>query len=131
MGNQRMLRVNELLRREIGNMIEQCRFKDGLLLISVRSVTTTPELRHANILVSVLPETEENNIEAIRLLNDERKHFQANIAKNITLKNTPILSFEVDKKVAAADNVLNLIQQLEEEEKLNNDNEENLNDDEV
>ncbi len=112
MASPRMIRVNELIKREVANMIEHERFKDGNVLISVREVNTIPELTSSRIRVSVMPSNEENEIAAMKFLFGKRKDFQRQIAQNMTIKNTPVLHFEIDKRCAAADSVLSLIEDL-------------------
>jgi len=108
-----MIRVNELLKREIAGMIEAERFKDGMCMISVREVHTIPELTASTVLVSVMPQNEENEIASMKFLFGKRKDFQKQIARNMTMKNTPVLHFELDKKCAKADAVLSIIEELE------------------
>jgi len=113
MASPRMIRVNELLKREIANMIEHERFKDGTVLISIREVNTIPELTSSRIRVSVMPANDENETAAMKFLFGKRKEFQRKIAQNMTIKNTPVLHFEIDKRCAAADSVLNIIDDLD------------------
>ena len=112
MQSPRMIRVNELLKREIANMVEHERFKDGSVLISIREVNTIPELTSSRIRISVMPANEENEVAAMKFLFGKRKDFQRQIAQNMTIKNTPVLHFEVDTRCAAADSVLSMIEDL-------------------
>ena len=107
-----MIRVNELLKREIANMVEHERFKDGSVLISIREVNTIPELTSSRIRISVMPANEENEVAAMKFLFGKRKDFQRQIAQNMTIKNTPVLHFEVDTRCAVADSVLSMIEDL-------------------
>lgn len=124
MASPRMIRVNELLKREIAGMIEAERFQEGMVLISVREVATIPELTAATVRVSVMPLSEENEAAAIKFLLGKRKEFQRKIGRNITMKNTPVLHFELDKKCVKADNVLSIIEQLELEDDTESDDDE-------
>lgn len=112
MTSPRMIRVNELIKREVANMIEHERFKDGSVLISVREVNTIPELTSSRIRVSVMPSNEENETAAMKFLFGKRVEFQRKLAKNMKIKNTPVLHFEIDKRCAAADSVLSIIEEL-------------------
>ena len=109
----RMVRVNELLKRDIADYIERLSFRDGTCLISLREVDTCPELTSAVVRFSIMPSSEELEQEALAFLRKKRKDIQKHVAATITLKNTPVLRFEVDKKVAKADNVLAIIEELE------------------
>ncbi len=112
MTSPRMLRVNELLKREVANLIEHERYKDGMCLISVRNVITNPELTASKVMISVMPSNEETETAVIKFLLGKRRDFQKKIAKAVTMKNTPVLHFEIDKLCAAADSVLNIINDL-------------------
>jgi len=107
-----MIRVNELLKREIAGMIESERFRDGMVLISVREVATIPELTSSTVRVTVMPDNEENQIAAMKFLLGKRKEFQRKIARNVTMKNTPVLHFEIDKRCAKAESVISIIDEL-------------------
>ena len=54
MSSQRMLRVNELLKREIADLLERVDFSLENCLVSVSEVDTSPDLRHAKVHISVL-----------------------------------------------------------------------------
>jgi len=113
MPSQRMLRVNELLKREIADLIEKEGFSSETgVLLTIKEVNTIPELTASKVLFTVMPDNEENERKAMKFLLSKRKDFQKTIAKDIKIKNTPILQFEVDKKSAIADNVLTIIDEL-------------------
>ncbi len=108
----RLLRVNELLKRELGELFERHiapMLKAGL--ITVTSVKTTPDLRHAAVSFSVLgaPDGGEH---ALRCLLAQRKFLQDQLAHHVTLKFTPVLQFKLDRTGAKADNVLHLLDEL-------------------
>lgn len=112
MPTNRMLRVNELLHREISNLIE--RDVRGLVdgMVTVTRVETSSDLRYSQVHVSVFGE-EEAKGEALRVLARLRKRFQSEIGRVTELKYTPVLSFKLDETLAAADRVLSIINDLD------------------
>ena len=61
MPSQRMIRVNELLKREIAELLERIDFDISGCLVSVREVDVSPDLRHAKVHISVLGGNDELN----------------------------------------------------------------------
>jgi len=112
MSTNRMLRVNELIHREVSNLIERDvrDLVDGM--VTVTRVETSSDLRHSRVHVSVFGE-EDAKGEALRVLLRLRKRFQKEIARVIELKYTPVLSFELDESLAAGDRVLSIINDLD------------------
>ncbi len=118
MAEHRMARVNELLKREIGNSLFRFAGEDRLDIASVTitRVETSPNLREARVYVSI--RAEENDPEAtLRTLKKHRGDFQKAIASNMTLKYTPRLFFEQDASMLKGHRVLSLLAELEDEEK--------------
>lgn len=114
----RIARVNEVLKREIADLLERKSFKEGSsCLISVTEVSTSPDLRHATVFVSILGGDDKTKRDALRFLLKNRYDLQKKIAKDIVLKYTPVLEFSIDKKIADGDRVLSIIRELEKDEK--------------
>lgn len=98
----RMLRVNSILREVIAEEIE--RMSDSRLrLVSVTGVETAPNLRTATVYVDVLsPTTEED---ALAALNGAAKRLQAVIGREVRMKYTPTLSFEMDAGITGGERI--------------------------
>lgn len=109
----RMLRVNELLRRELGLLCERDIMPQiGRALVTIVAVNTSPDLRQATVRYSVYGDAAERPRVA-RLLHQKRVHLQHELSRNITMRNTPVLTFELDQIIEKADHVLEIIDQLE------------------
>jgi ribosome-binding factor A len=115
MPSQRMIRVNELLKREIAELLERVDFDLTGCLVSVREVDVSPDLRHAKVHISVLGGNDELNKKILRFMRNERVHLQKKISKDIVLKYTPVLEFSCDKRIALGDKVLAILDELETE----------------
>ena len=114
MSVDRITRVNELLKREIGDLLFRVMNANGfdLAAVTITRVETSKDLREARVYVSILGhETERPRI--LALLSQRRGEFQRRINKDITLKYTPRLTFELDTSVEEGDRVLAVLAQLE------------------
>ncbi len=115
-----MTRVNELLKREIADLIEKRydRKDDGL--VSVTEVKTSPDLKHAHVYISVMG-SEDAKKSAFNFLKKKRGLLQKKIAQVVTMKFTPVLEFKVDDRLESGDNVLSIINELESNEQEDSD----------
>ncbi len=94
MSIDRLARVNELLRREIGGALYHV-LKDyevDLAAVTITHVITTRNLRSARVLVSIRDHRGERD-RIISRLRRHRAEIQAIINRNMTLKYTPKLMF--------------------------------------
>ncbi len=111
---KRLDRINELLKREIADLIERFDLRIENCLVTVSNVETSPDLRHAKVFISILGKTLESHKEKIiHNLERHRHHLQAKIAKDIILKYTPVLEFIIDDSIAKGDRVLSIISDIE------------------
>jgi ribosome-binding factor A len=114
MGSARIIRVNELLKREIAVDIPRL-FANGNFdtgAITVTGVETAPDLHDATVYISIFGH-EDNRERMIRFLNSHRKEIQARMSKNVILKYTPRLHFKLDTSVENGDRVLGILSQLD------------------
>lgn len=116
MSINRIVRVNELLKREIAE--ELVRLLDGSDLnsatIMVSRVETNPNLKHAEVGISVFGD-EDHQKRCIRKVRRMSADLQRYINKVSSLKYTPQLKFELDKSIAEGDHVLGIIAEMENE----------------
>ncbi|MBR2905237.1 MAG: 30S ribosome-binding factor RbfA [Lentisphaeria bacterium] len=116
----RLTRVNEILKREIADVLEKNGINESNFIISVTKVILSTNLRSAVVFISILggKNPEENYRKVLPKLMKLRPLIQSNIAKHVTLKYTPVIRFEHDLNIVEGDNVLALLQQMEDEELL-------------
>ena len=107
----RLQRVNELIKRELGDLIiRECRFTAQL--VTVREVDVSPDLKHAHVYISVIGTDADRN-HAMATLHAARVSFQHVLAKRVVLKFTPHLHFKIDEAAERGDRVLNILSELE------------------
>ena len=106
----RMLRVNELLKRELSGIIaREISFEDAL--VSINHVDVTADLKNAHVFVSVLgPERGEA---AMSKLASHRVTLQAELARHVTMKYTPHLIFHLDESIQRGARVIEILQEIE------------------
>jgi ribosome-binding factor A len=113
----RLDRINELLKREIADLMERLDFRIENCLVTVSDVKTTPDLRHAKVFVSILGKTNEfTKDKVLHFLSSNRHHLQAKIAKDVVIKYTPVLEFVIDETIQKGDRVLEIISDMEKGE---------------
>ena len=116
MSSQRMLRVNELLKREIANLLERVDFRLDNCLVSVSAADVSPDLRHAKIHISVFGGDDEINRQVMKFLINNRGSLQKKIAKDIALKYTPVLKFILDGTMEKGDRIMSILDDIGEGE---------------
>jgi len=106
----RLLRVNELLKRELSSIITREISFEGAL-VTLNQVDVTPDLKHAHAYVSVLGK--EDQATAMAKLEEHRVILQSALAKAVTLKYMPQLFFHLDDSIERGARVFEILQQIE------------------
>ena len=115
MAGGRMRRVDEAVREVLSDAIAK-ELKDPRIgFVTVTAVTTSRDLRHARVYVSVLG-TEREIDATLDGLRSAHGYLQGVIASQLTLKRTPTLSFEYDETVARAARLTELMQRGDDQE---------------
>jgi len=117
MSVDRITRVNELLKREIGDLLFRVMQANefDLAAVTITRVSTSKDLRDARVYVSILGHEAERP-HMLALLRRRRGEFQRRINKDVTLKYTPRLTFELDTSVEEGDHMLAVLAKLEASE---------------
>ncbi len=107
----RSLRVNQVIRQVLAEEIERLADADERLrLVTVTSVDTAPDLRHATVFVSSLPG------DSAEALAERRVHLQRSLGRQVRMKRTPQLSFVVDPAVVAGSRVEEVLRRIRQDE---------------
>ncbi len=103
----RSLRVNQVLREVLAEELERLADADERLrLVTVTSVDTAPDLRHATVYLSSLSE------DAADALADRRPQLQRTLGRQTRMKRTPLLTFEADPAVVAGGRVEEVLRRI-------------------
>jgi len=105
----RLLRVNELLKRELSSIITRELNFEGAL-VTLNQVDVTPNLKHAHAYISILGK--EGQAPAMAKLEENRVMLQTALAKAVTLKYTPQLIFHLDDSIERGARVIEILQEI-------------------
>jgi ribosome-binding factor A len=93
-----MRRVNEAVREVVSARLAEGLRDPRIGFVTVTSVDTSPDLRHARVYVSVLGDPDERDATMAGL---ESAHgvLQQSVARELRLKHTPTLQFVFDESI--------------------------------
>ncbi len=103
----RTARVNEVLREVVADALERAAdVDDRLRMATVTAVDTAPDLSHATVFMSSMPD------ETAAALDAQRVHIQRAISREVRLKRTPQLVFALDPAVVAGSKVEEILRRI-------------------
>jgi ribosome-binding factor A len=105
-----MLRVNEVVKRELSGIIAREMSFDGAL-VSINHVDVTSDLKNAHVFVSVLGTKARESV--MSKLASHRSALQAELARHVTMKYTPHLIFHLDDSIERGARVIEIMQEME------------------
>jgi ribosome-binding factor A len=106
----RMLRVNEVVKRELSRIIAREMSFEGAL-VSINHVDVTSDLKNAHVFVSVLGSDIGKSV--VNKLASHRATLQAELARHLTMKYTPHLLFHLDDSIERGARVIEILQEIE------------------
>lgn len=112
--SRRIDRVNELLRLEISQVLAR-QIKDPRLsgVITITEVKTTPDLRNALVLLSVMGDQEAKK-SALAGIESAAKFLRRELRGRLTLRYVPFLRFALDDSLEHADRLMRIMNQIQE-----------------
>ena len=110
--SQRLDRVDELLRQEIGAILEREVSDPRIGFVTVTRVETSPDLAHSRVWVSVIG-TPEERTESIRALERAMPYVRRRLGGRIRIRRIPALSVHRDESIERGARVLKLIDEIE------------------
>jgi ribosome-binding factor A len=108
MPKDRMRRVNEAVREVLSVAITSDLKDPRIGFVTVTSVDTSPDLRHAHVYVSVLGDERERE-ESLAGLESSHGYLQRRVAGELRLKHTPQLDFRYDESVERGQRIQQLL----------------------
>jgi ribosome-binding factor A len=108
--SQRQLRVGEELRHALARILRDGEFRDPALddaSITVTEVRMSPDLRNATAFV--MPLAGANTVEVVAALKRCAVFLKGVLAREVMLRNTPNLTFALDKSFDQADRISALL----------------------
>jgi ribosome-binding factor A len=107
--SRRLDRVNELLRREIGAVVQKDYEWNGKL-VTISDVEVTQDLKEGKVWTSVLGGDAGPVIEK---LNKDHGSIQSKVMKRVVLKSTPVLRFYHDSSAIRGVDIVNLLEEVD------------------
>lgn len=107
----RLERVNELLKRELGDLLtREVSFEAAL--VTVQQVDVTPDLKHAHVFISVMG-SEAQAKAAMAKLHSSRASLQHLLSKRVVLKYTPHLHFKLDDSIERGTRIISILEEID------------------
>jgi ribosome-binding factor A len=106
----RMLRVNEVVKRELSGIVAREISFEGAL-VTINHVKVNPDLKSAHVFVSVLGSEKAEDV--MTRLEKHRPAFQSELARRVTMKYTPHLHFHLDESIARGSRIVEILQKID------------------
>jgi ribosome-binding factor A len=115
MSIDRMTRLNALLARELGQLVEVYVVPElPNVLITITGVKVASNLREAVVFFSVYGGSSEDLPDKVlALLLKKRVQLQSALASKVVMKYTPVLRFKYDATPARADRIMEILSELQ------------------
>jgi ribosome-binding factor A len=114
----RQEKLGELIAAELSDLLRN-RVKDPRVgFASITRVEVSGDLRHAKVFVSVMG-TPEEQAETMKGLRNATGYLRHELAERIVLRYMPEINFRLDTSIEEGARILELIRQVEEEERTN------------
>ena len=113
--SNRLLRVNQLLQREISSYLHQ-HYGSETVAITITSAEVTGDLREAKVYYSVIGDAEVT-AKAGKFLSRKLREIRAVVAKNVILRQVPLLAFVHDDHAPRTLRIEQLLADIDEKEK--------------
>jgi len=108
----RLLRVRELLKREIGDVLRKdFNFQDAL--VTVNDVDITPDLKQAHIFLGIISKNESSKQTILDELNRKHGHIQKRVSSRVVLKYTAQMHFKLDDSIERGVRLVSLMDGIE------------------
>lgn len=112
MGIKRIKQINELIKRELGQiLLREAEFPPEVL-VTITRVETTSDLEEAKVYISVMPES--RNFEIAKILKKEIYEIQQGLNKRINMRPLPRIRFVEEVKTREADRIEELLEGINE-----------------
>jgi ribosome-binding factor A len=109
-GSQRQLRVGELIRHQMAEMLSRGEIHDSIVethVITIPEVRMSPDLRLATIYVMPLGGRDETKV--LEALDRNKRYVRGEIARRVNLKFAPEIRFRIDERFDEAERIEKLL----------------------
>jgi ribosome-binding factor A len=113
--SNRTLRVNELLQRELSDILRK-QYKDDAVRITITGIEVTPDLREGKVHLCVLGDEDEEK-ESLRWLQKHAQELRFELGRRVVLKHMPVFTYHVDTSTTRGNRILAVLDEIAEQEK--------------
>ena len=108
--SKRILKINELLKRQLGQLfLKEIEFPKGVL-VTITRVETSPDLKEAIVSISAMPSSGNKKVQEI--LKYCIYNLQQEINKRLRMRPIPKIVFREEKKVGEAAKIEELLEKI-------------------
>lgn len=107
---KRILRVNRLIKEELGKIILREVDLPKDILATITRVESSPNLEEAKVFVSTFPETKSSKV--LKILNAQIYQLQQKLNKKLKMYPVPKIRIVEEKKVAEAGRIEKILEEL-------------------
>jgi ribosome-binding factor A len=107
----RTTRIDELLRQEMGSILSRDVEDPRIGFATIISIETTPDLRHAKVLVSVIGQPDDRKT-TLNAMGRAMPFVRHELGKRLRLKRIPEFHLELDDTLERGTRVLHLLDEL-------------------
>lgn len=115
MSSTRILRVNELLQRELSALLRR-KYNADAAPITISAVRCTPDVREATVYVSITGD-EDQATDRLRWLRKHNHELRLALGEIIILKHMPRFTYELDAVVERGNRILGILDEITAKEK--------------
>jgi ribosome-binding factor A len=115
----RTLRVNELLQRELSDIL-RTQYKVEAIAITVTGVQVSPDLHEGKVFVAITGD-EEDEVKCLRWLRHNSKEFRFELGRRVVLKNMPHFTYSIDVTTERGNRILSVLDEIAAQDKARNE----------
>lgn len=104
----RKVRVSNSIRKLIAPIVDRLSKDHGFGLVSVTEVAMSGDLKHGEIYISVFG-SDEQQIRALEFFKENNAEIRAELARSLTIKRIPEISFKADNALEQGDRMARLL----------------------
>jgi ribosome-binding factor A len=109
MPSSRIARVAELIRDELAGLVTRDVDEARQALVTITSVSLTPDMRIARVLVSVFPDTADAGA-ILDAIERRRGRLKGDLGRRLRLRHVPDLEFRLDETARLTQRIEDLLQ---------------------
>ncbi len=113
MSSQRILKVNELVKREIGKIMREEVDDPCLDFVTIVDVNTSPDLKNTSIYLSYIGKKQQGE-KIKRILHKALFEIQKRLNRTLKMRNVPRVAFDFDYSARQAQKIERLVKESKE-----------------